>query len=145
MWRPSVIGDTQWQGEDAAFHRLTRETLIHDTIDGQQAQISLEAAIDCLNGCNWNFPNNLVIILRAIGGDLYPSTPFAACGRNVRLVPSRDRMRVVVSTLSLFCDQSGVKADQTDPAILATLGDPTPTKRWLAASLKKTLELQLHL
>jgi hypothetical protein len=33
-------------------------------------------------------------------------------------------MRVVVNTLSLFCGQSGAKADQTNPAILARWGMP---------------------
>jgi hypothetical protein len=35
--------------------------------------------------------------------------------------------------------------DSTDTSVLATLGEPTPVKRWLAASLDRTLRMQLKL
>jgi hypothetical protein len=40
-------------------------------------------------GCNWNFPRNLLIVCKAIGGNLHPGEPYAACARNGDLSPAR--------------------------------------------------------
>ncbi len=125
------------------FLEPTMQTNIHDTEDGRKAQIPLAFAIDLLNGCNWNFVRNLTIVLRAIGGNLFPETPFACCGRNITLSPIRERMKVITKTLGVFCEGSTAATSNADADILAMLGEPTPIKRWLAASLSKTIRLQL--
>jgi hypothetical protein len=127
------------------FLETTVQTIIHDTEDGREAQIPLAMAIDLLNGCNWNFVRNLSIVLRAIGGDLFPETPFACCARNITLSPIRERMKVVTKTLGAFCEGSIAPTSDADADILAMLGEPTPTKHWLAASLSKTIRLQLRI
>ena len=124
------------------FLDQTKAALIHDTIDGRKTQISLAMAIDRLQPCNWNFVNNLVIILRAIGGDLHPDKFFACCERNVLLTPHVDTLRIIANTLGVFWN--GQKTDKDiDDNILTALGQKTPVKRWLAASLDKTISSQL--
>ena len=52
-------------------------------------------------------------------------------------------MEIVSNTLKIFCDAP--KSDQEiDRNVLATLGEPTEEKKWLAASLDKTIRLQLN-
>jgi hypothetical protein len=130
--------------EHADFWNAAMRAIIHDTVDGEPAEISLAAAIDHLQPCNWNFLGNLVLVLRAIGGDLFPMTPFAAHARNIKLTPIRDRMKVVSTSLRAFCENKGA-GDGVDTGILRVLGEKTPVKQWLAASLEKTLRLQLDL
>ena len=52
--------------------------------------------------CHWDFVENLRIVLAAIGGDLHPAQPFAACGRNMARTPLRPRMKVISDTLRTF-------------------------------------------
>jgi hypothetical protein len=83
-------------------------TVIHDTVDGEPAELSLATAIDHLQPCNWNFPRNLLLVLMAINGDLSPSEPFAAHTRNAKLNPICSRMRILINTLNRFCgDDTG--------------------------------------
>jgi hypothetical protein len=92
--------------------------------------------------CHWRFVENLRIVLEAIGGRLNPEKPFAACGRNITLVPIRRRTEIVSNTLKAFCGDP--EADQeVDRDLLVPLGRPTEEKKWLAASLDKTIRLQL--
>jgi hypothetical protein len=121
----------------------TQRTLIHDTVDGQPSTIPLGMAIDLLMPCHWNFSQNLWIVLRAIGGDLQSPLPYATCARNIRMAPARQDMRVIVETLEHFCGEA--ETAMVAPDVLSILGKPTPAKIWLAASLSKTLRLQLHL
>ena len=107
-------------------------------------ELSLAIAIDMLMPCHWNFVENLEIVLGAIGGDLRPVTPFSACGRNIHLSPVRPRMKRVCRTLEAFCG-GGEQGEQVDSRILALLGEPTEVKKWLSASLDKTIRLQLDL
>lgn len=129
--------------EHEDFWLATVRTFIHDTNDGKKSEISLALAIDMLWPCHWNFVENLQIVLQAIGGKLEPEKPFAACGRNIALLPNRERMEVFSKTLRVFCggEQTGREADRQ---MLAPLGEPTEEKRWLAASLDKTIRLQLN-
>ena len=129
-------------GEHEDFWRTTARTTIHDTEDGGEADLSLALAIDMLWPCHWGFVENLRIVLDAIGGKLNPGKPFAACGRNIALLPIRHRMEIVSNTLRVFCGdpESGQEVD-TD--LLALLGEPTEAKKWLAASLDKTIWLQM--
>ena len=85
---------------------------------------------------------NLQIVLEAIGGRLDPDERFAACGRNISLLPIRDRMEAVCSSLKVFCG-TAESDEKTDRELLAQLGEPTEAKKWLAASLDKTIRLQL--
>jgi len=144
-------------GEDGSFYRnqcpeqykehedfwlATVRTIIHDTLDGNQAGLSLGVAIDMLWPCHWGFVENLQIVLDAIGGKPNSEKPFAACGRNITLLPIRDRMATVSSTLRVFYAESESDA-AVDRNILTLLREPTDEKRWLAASLDKTIRLQL--
>jgi hypothetical protein len=86
---------------------------------------------------------NLQIVLEAIGGRLKPDKPFAACGRNIKLLPVHHRMEIVSNTLKVFrgAPESNREIDKD---LLALLGKPAEVKKWLAASLNKTIRLQLN-
>ncbi|UCE48153.1 MAG: hypothetical protein JSW47_21460 [Phycisphaerales bacterium] len=120
----------------------TAETTIHDTVDGRPAEISLALAVDRLTPCNWNFVDNLVVLLKAIGSDVHPDRSFACCERNILSTPLRDRLRVISNTLGAFWKNEETK-EQIDDRLLALLGSATPVKCWLAACLDKTIRLQL--
>jgi hypothetical protein len=128
--------------EHEDFWFATVRTIIHDTENGNEADLSLGLAIDMLWPCHWNFIQNLQIVLEAIDGRVSPQTPFAACGRNITLLPIRDRMQVVSDTLRVFCGDRESMED-LDTHMMTRLGEPTHVKRWLAASLDKTIRLQL--
>ena len=105
--------------------------------------MSLAMAIDMLAPCNWNFVGGIVTLLKAIGGDLHPERPYVCHQRNLKLSPLCDRMKTISNTLGAFW--KGEETDETiDRDILASLGEATPVKRWLAASLDKTIRLQLE-
>jgi hypothetical protein len=129
--------------EHEDFWRTTVRTIIHDTEGGNEADLSLALAIDMLWPCHWRFVENLRIVIDAIGGKLNSEKPFAACGRNITLLPIRRRMEIVSNTLRVFCGdpESGAEVDRD---LLALLGKPTEAKEWLAASLGKTIRLQLN-
>jgi hypothetical protein len=92
--------------------------------------------------CHWDFVANLRFVLEAIGGRRRFDKPFAACGRNITRVPIRERMEMVCQTLNVFC--GALKIDEgADQDLLDLLGEPTEVKKWLAASLEKTIRLQL--
>jgi len=128
--------------EHEGFWLTTVRTIIHDTESGAETGISLGIAIDLLWPCHWRFVENLQVVLEAIGGNLHPANPFAACGRNIGLLPLRSRMVVVSSALNTFCE-AAEPTDETQRDVLEVLGRRTPEKRWLAASLGKTIRLQL--
>jgi hypothetical protein len=129
--------------EHEEFWLSTVRALIHDTENGDDAELSLGLAIDMLMPCHWNFPENLRIVLEAIGGKLNPEKPFAACGRNITLLPIRPRMEIVSNTLKAFCGTPESNRE-IDRDLLALLGKPTEVKKWLAASLDKTIRLQMN-
>ncbi len=122
----------------------TVQTTIHNKIDGNDEKLSLAVAIDLLMPCHWNFVDNLEIVLRAIGGDTESRKPFFACSMNIKLAPIRSRMKNISNTLKVFCGDSEID-NETDKKVLLLLGKPTETKRWLAASLDKTIRLQMQL
>jgi hypothetical protein len=123
------------------FLNQTTTAMINYTLDGEKSQMSLAMAIDLLRPCNWNYVGNLVIILKAIGGDLNPSDIFAPCSLNAKLTPLRNRLRIISNTLRTFCEGEEKRKD-VDGDILALLGAKTDVKLWLAASLDKTIRLQ---
>lgn len=124
------------------FWLATVRTIIHDSDHAQPAELSLAIAIDLLMPCHWDFVHNLQIVLAAIGGQLHPSRPFAACGRNITLVPIRSRMQQVCDTLRIFGEEA-ITNRQADAELLALLGEPSAERKWLAACLDKTIRLQL--
>ncbi len=128
--------------EHEDFWLRTARTIIHDTENGDEANLSLGVAIDMLMPCHWRFVENLRIVLEAIGGRLHPERPFAACGRNIALLPIRRRIETVSNTLKVFCDDLD-SGQEVDRGLLALLGKPTEGKKWLAASLNKTIRLQM--
>jgi len=129
---------------NADFLEETRNTAIHDTLEGRKSKVSLAMAVDLLMPCHWDFVGALVAILKAIGGNLQPVPAFACCARNVKLSPLCDRVKIVSDTLGAFWKDQDV-AEDVDDDLLAALGEPTPVKRWLAASLDKTIRLHLSL
>lgn len=129
--------------EHEDFWLSTVRTIMHDSENGQEAELSLGLAIDMLMPCHWRFVTNLQIVLEAIGGKLILDKPFAACGRNITLVPIRRRMLIVSNTLNVFCGEP--ESDlEVEKELLELLGKPTEVKKWLAASLNKTIRLQLN-
>lgn len=140
---PNASKAGEYYKDQAAFLERTRAAIIHDTVEGQEARISLGLAIDLLMPCHWDFVGALEIILKAIGGDLNPQHPFTCCSRNLQLSPLCNRLRAISNTLRGFWMGQMPTAD-TDRHILALLGSPTPEKLWLAASLDKTIRLQLE-
>jgi hypothetical protein len=131
--------------EHRDFWLQTVRTTIRDTVNGEKADLSLGLAIDMLMPCHWRFVENLQIVLGAIGGALGPQEPFAACGRNVSMVPIHRRMTVVSNTLKAFYDDHASSyLTDIDKNVLMLLGEPTEVKKWLAASLAKTISLQLN-
>jgi hypothetical protein len=122
------------------FLNQTTAAMINYTLDGEKSQMSLAMAIDLFQPCNWNYVGNLVIILKAINGDLHPDKPFAPCSLNAKLTPLRNRLRTISKTLKAFCEGREKNKD-TDSEILALLGAKTDQKLWLGASLDKTIRL----
>ena len=139
---PGAVKAGEHYKDQPDFLDQTKAAVINDTVDGRKAQISLAMAIDRLEPCNWNFVDNLVIVLKAIGGDLHPDKSFACCERNVLLTPLRNKLKTISNSLSAFCKGSEEKQD-ADANIVALLGTRTPVKHWLAASLDKTIKSQL--
>jgi hypothetical protein len=119
-------------------------TVIRNTEDGKAVDLSLAIAIDLLMPCNWNFIRNLEIVMGAIGGDLDPIGPFVACAWNIKLSPIHGRMRTVCHTLRVFLENRQPD-DRADVKLLGLLGEASREKQWLAASLDKTIRLQLGL
>lgn len=139
---PGVVPAGEFYKDEPTFLKQTKDTIIHDTVDGRKAKISLAMAIDLLMPCHWDFVGSVVTILKAIGGDLHPDKPYTCCARNLQLSPLCDRLRTISNTLGAFWKNEKPTAD-TDSGLLGCLGPLTPTKRWLAASVDKTIRLQL--
>ena len=135
------VGD--YYKDKAEFVQQTRETFIHDTVDGLEAKMSLAMAIDMLEPCNWDFVGSIVTLLKAIGGELRPERPYVCHQRNLKLSPLCDRLVTISNTLGVFWKEEETNK-KTDQDILDYLGEVTPIKRWLSASLDKTIRLQLE-
>lgn len=139
---PGTIKAGEHYRDRRDFLDQTKTVLINDTVDGRKSKISLAMTIDRLQPCNWNFVNNLVVILKAVDGDLHPDKSFACCERNVLLTPNADRLRIIADTLRVFW--KGKETDKDiDDNVLTALGQKTPVKSWLVASLDKTISSQL--
>lgn len=134
----------EYYKDNAAFLNRTREIIIHDTADGHKSGVSLAYAIDLFMPCHWNYIGSLEIILKAIGGDFHPKKPFTCCMRNFHLSPFCDRLRTISKTLGVFWKDEKTNKN-IDRDILASLAEITPVKRWLAASLDKTIRLHLSM
>jgi len=142
--QPIDIKAEEYYKDAAEFLQQTKETIIHDTVDGQEAKMSLAMAIDMLEPCNWDFVGSIVTLLKAIGGNLHPERPYVCHQRNLKLSPLCDRMRTISNTLGAFWKEEEETDETIDRDTLASLGEVTEVKRWLAASLDKTIRLQLE-
>jgi hypothetical protein len=120
------------------FLNQTTTTMIHYTLDGKDSEMSLALAIDLHSPCEWNYVGNLVILLKAINGNLHPKESFAPCSFNAKLTPLRGRLKKISNTLKRFCEGEGKDIDDD---LFAILGAKTDEKKWLAASLDKTIRL----
>jgi hypothetical protein len=129
--------------DNTAFLERTKATVIHDTVDGQRAEMSLAMAIDLLMPCHWDFAGAILILLKAIGGELSAQRPYACCARNLRLSPLYDRLEIISNTFRLFW-KDNEPGENINRDLFASLGQATPVKRWLAASMDKTMRLQLQ-
>jgi len=129
--------------DNADFLEQTKATIIHDTVNGQDAKISLAMAIDMLEPCNWDFVGAVVTLLKAIGGELNPRRPYVCHQRNLRLNPLCDRLEIISNTLGAFWKDSK-QNENIDRDLFASLVEATAVKRWLAASMDKTIRLQLE-
>jgi hypothetical protein len=94
--------------------------------------------------CHWNFGQNLETVLGAIGGNVNFETPYMACARNIKLSPIRHRMKAVCRTLQAYYGDR-LSDEDVDQELLRSLGEATAAKKWLAASLDKTIRLQMGL
>jgi len=142
--QPLEIKAEEYYKDHLDFLNQTTAAMINCTLEGKKDEMSLAFAIDMFRPCNWNYVGNLVIILKAIAGDLYPDKPFAPCCINKRLTPLRDRLRVISHTLKSFCEGREVDKD-ADGELLALLGAKTEQRHWLAASLDKMIRMQQDL
>ncbi len=142
--QPGYCRATEYYKDDLTFLEQTKQTIIHDKVDGRKSKVSLAMAVDMLTPCHWNFVGSLVVILRAIGGELYPNRPFTCCSRNIKLNPLCKRMKIVSNTLGAFW-KNGKTTETIDRGIFETLGEATPVKNWLAASFDKTIRLHMSL
>jgi len=109
---------------------------------GAKTDFSLAGAIDNTVPCNWNFEANLRLVLSTIGGNGEMSGIWAAHGCNLRFNPLREEMMALAAALGDFvADRSpGERAPLVEP-----LGDPAPLKKWLAASLAKTIRVEMSI
>lgn len=133
----------EYYKDETEFLQQTKEIIIYDTVEGREARMSLAMAIDMLMPCNWDFVGSIVTLLKAIGGDLHPQRPYACHSRNIKLSPLCGRLRNISNTLGVFWKEKETNK-KTDQDILDYLGEVTLVKRWLAASLDKTIRLQLE-
>jgi hypothetical protein len=134
----------EYYKECKEFWLATVQTIIPNSVDWKKEKLTLATAIDLLMPCHWNFIKNFEIVLRAIGGDLESGEPYEICGVNPTRNPLRDPMRIVSNTLRVFYQNSNSE-EAIDGELLATLGKPAEFKNWLAASLDKTIRLQLRI
>ena len=141
---PETYQPEKYYEKDSAFLEKTRKTIINDTVDGHKSGVSLAIAIDLLMPCHWDFARSVATILKAIGGNLHPDKPLACCIRNIKLTPLCERVTAISDTLQTFWKGEETAKD-IDLDIISILGEPTPEKRWLAASLDKTIRLHLSL
>ncbi len=131
--------------EHEPFWQKTVETFPFEDLQGMDGkEFSLGLAIDMLWTCHWNFLENLQILLEVIGGNVRSGKTFAACAWNITLTPIRPRMQIISNSLRQYCGQS-LPDKKIDNSIIQQLGEPTLEKLWLAASLDKTIRLQLDL
>lgn len=140
--QPLAVKGCDYYKDQLDFLNQTTGAKIKYVLGGEKSEMSLALAIDLFRPCNWNYVRNLVVILKAIGGDLRPNEPFAPCCLNANLTPLREGLMIISNTLKMFCGSAGEEED-VDSELLDVLGDRTDVKRWLAASLDKTLRLQL--
>ena len=120
----------------------TASTFIHNPTDQRIKDFPLAWAIDLLMPCHWNFVGNLNIVMGAIGGELSPKENYFVCGLNMQEAPIRKPMQEVMEGLGAYLADPPSK-EQSYQKLFTTLGPVTDEKKWLALSLRKTIQLQL--
>jgi hypothetical protein len=141
-YAPGALPPGEHYRDAAEFLEQTEETIIHDTVDGHEARMSLAMAIDMLEPCNWDFLGSIVTLMKVIGGELHPERPYVCHQRNLKLSPLCDRLVTISNTLAAFWKEED-STEGVDTNLLTVLGAMTPEKRWLAVSLDKTIRLHL--
>jgi len=142
-YAPGALPPGEHYKDASEFLDQTKDTIIHDTVDGREAKMSLAMAIDMLEPCNWDFVGSIVTLLKVIGGELRPERPYVCHQRNLKLSPLCDRLVTISNTLAAFWKEED-STEGVDANLLTVLGTMTPEKRWLAASLDKTVRLSLE-
>ena len=142
--KPGAKSAGEHYKDNINFLKQTRDTIINDIVDGHKSGVSLAYAIDLLMPCHWDYVGAMIIILKAIGGDLYPEKPFACCARNIKLSPLCERLMTISNTLGAYWKDEKTNKN-IDQEILEPLGELTPVKRWLTASLDKTIRLHMSM
>ena len=112
-------------------------------IPGADTEFTLDAAIDNAVPCNWNFETNLRLILSTIGGKEDRSGVLAAHAANIEFNPLKIEMIPLVNALDEYVQNNPVSSSNRQ--IFSTLGERNPVKSWLAASLSKTIKVQLKI
>lgn len=130
--------------EQEEFWRATVQTIVPKSYDWKKEKLTLASAIDLLMPCHWNFIENLDITLRVVGGGLESGKPFSICGLDPGRNPLRNSMRILSNTLQ-FYHKNNYSTETIDRELLSALGEINESKKWLAASLDKTIRLQLLL
>ena len=123
------------------FLEQTNAAMIDYEFNGEPDQMSIGLAVDLFFPCNWNYADNLVVMLKAMNGQLKADRVFAPCCFNKELTPLRGRLKTLANTLKAFCERKA-DGDDIDDVMLNLLGEKTDVKHWLAASLDKTIRLQ---
>jgi len=141
-YAPEALPPGEHYKDAAEFLEQTKDTIIRDTVDGREAKMSLAMAVDMLEPCNWDFVGSIITLLKAIGGQLHSERPYVCHQRNLKRSPLCARLEAISNTLGVFWKE-GNSTEDGDANLLTVLGSVTPEKRWLAASLDKTIRLQL--
>ena len=158
----------EWWNNCSVDQDSDSEILAIDSLEDQISPIAANVSrirelIGSLEMCHHKAEKWVSNILEAIGsgetgkglgprkpGQIHPTEIVSknACAAlsawNIALSPIRPRMEVVSNTLRVFCGKSEPDKE-IDSDVLSMLGEPTEEKKWLAASLDKTIRLQLEL
>jgi hypothetical protein len=138
----SPEADAYFAGSLDMLSKARSQTLqVRPEVDGQVQEYSLALVLGLLNSCNkfyFQFLFALFELLDAPDEDRVLPSPF--CGN---LSQGRHRRYYrAINALRQYLGKPPEGSLPGDEALLARLGDPTEVKRWLVASLEKTLREQ---
>lgn len=133
--------EPQYYRDDPEFYNETKNTIIHDTLNGKLREWSLTLAIDYFNPCNWNHTQNLIQLLKVINGNTHPEKPLIICNQDSDLHPYYEDFFRIEKALKAYWDET-YEPEDINEEILKTLDQKSPIKLWLVRSLQKTLKTQ---